>query len=73
MKRGFDRIGATRDDARRLGVCAKRRRHNRLLRRDDRLRWRSDADPIVFDAETSRVAMLDALLRAFDRRHEDDR
>src|SRR5215831_2310558 len=63
-----DRVAS--DDARRFEFRGERGKRHDRLRRNTRFGRRRDADPTVLDAEPGRVAMLDMLLRALDRRHE---
>jgi len=73
MTRGFDRRHSRRYHAGRLGLGAEDRRDEDVLWTDDRFGRRRDANPVVFDAQSRRVAMFHVLLRALDGRHEHQR
>lgn len=60
-------------DTRGLGFRDRNRRQYRLLWCNGCLRGWRNADPAVLDAEPRRVAILDVLLRALYRRHENQR
>ena len=73
MANGFDPSGTTNDEARRIRFDPDGRQRQDLLRCDDRLGRRRDANPIVLDAQARRVAVFHVLLRALDRGHEHQR
>ena len=72
MERGRRDLGTAVRHVRGFGLRLGQWQRHDLLRRDGSFRRRRDANPAVFDAEAGRIAMLDVLLRALDRRHQDE-